>query len=663
MTDAEETKPAASDHAGWAQRWQRELTHAREWLEESRQQGREALKAYLDERPEQPRGKVSKWNLFHSSEVTQQALMYGQVPRVSVERRFADPADDVARVAGEMWERALNSDVEKDTDTYAEALGQCLEDFRVPGLGVARVRYVVETEKVPGKPPLLAEDGTEKAPAVPEAEEVSYECVDTEYVHWEDFLYSPAKVWSHVRWVAFKAEMSKAQLEERFKEAAADVPMRAEGKGKDGDKDKAPSPWARADVWEIWDKDSKAVYWYVEGHSRTLDMKPDPYGLPRFFPCPRPMMANTTTSKAVPKPNYLMAKDLYEEINVLSTRIRMLVGSIRVVGAYDKSGGDALRRMVHEAHENDLIPVDNWAAFAEKGGIKGQVDWMPIDMVVGVVVQLMQVRQTNVDALYQITGMSDIMRGQASAAGTTATEQRAKVQFGSVRMQALQAEFARFATDLQRLKSHIMATKFQDRTILEMSNIEFTPDKALAPQAIAMMRSHAANYRVEVKPEAVSMQDFAAIKSERMEVVGGMAQYIQAIVPMVQLMPGSLPELLEAFQWVIAGMRGASGLESVLDRGVAKAQKAQQEAAANPQGQQPDPKVMAQQMKGQQDQQKVKDELQADLVRINAEVQADAQREQTQAMWNTREAQQKALISAQQRAAQPQVPGRNGRPT
>ena len=91
-------------------------------------------------------------------------------------------------------------------------------------------------------------------------------------------------------------------------------------------------------------------------------------------------MANPTTSKFMPRADFLMAQDQYAQIDELSTRLKYLIKACKVVGAYDKTSTQ-LGRIFSEGMENQMIPVDNWAAFAEKGGIKGSMDFVPIDMV------------------------------------------------------------------------------------------------------------------------------------------------------------------------------------------------------------------------------------------------------------------------------------------
>ena len=642
---SEDDKPMDDSPQGLQNRWTKELDAAKAALEKWHTQGEKVLEAYLDERKNSNASGETRWNLFHANITTLRAMLYGRPPQVTVSRRFADAQDDEARVAGEMLERLLNTDIETDGDGFTEALQNALEDRLLPGMGCVRVRYEVETELGEETPAMLDEaTGRELAPAVPAQESKSREDVETDYVPWRDFLWSPARVWSEVRWVAFRSDMSREAMVKRFGEDVARV-VPLNSKGADGARDANDSrkahPWDRASVWEVWDKDTRKVLWLVRGHSQPLDVKDDTLGLDSFFPCPKPMLANCTTSKVVPRPDYVMAQDLYTDINTVSTRITLLQEAIRVTGVYDKSNPEVKNLLSRNSTQNQLYPADNWAMFADKGGLRGVVDYFPLEQITGAMMALRDYRRELVDALYQVTGMSDIMRGTGDS-GATATEQGIKARFGSVRVQALQDEFARFATDCQKLKAELVAKHFDEATIVSRTNMGKTVDAQLAPQAAALIKSAGAEYRVEVKPEAVSLQDFAALRNERTEAMVGLSTFLQAAGPLMQQMPAAAPYLLQMLQWSFAGFRGASVIEGALDQAIAKAQQ----AASQPQAPAPpDPKLLAQQMKGQQDMQKVQAELQADVVRSRMEVEADAQREQNQAVWNVREQAQKQQIS------------------
>lgn len=645
---------------GWAKRWNTELASSKKELSKFYERGDKAVERFLDERDTD--ASATKWNLFWSGITLKRAIVYGETPKVSVDRRWADADDDVGRVAAEILDRLLNGDIERDDDPYALALQYALGDMLLPGLACVRLRYDFDEEVIPGSPAIpgvVGPDGVERggAPAVPDKVQRTNERVETDYVFWKHFLYGVCSVWHQRPWVAFGNEMSRRQLVKRFGDAGKLVPLNAKRKG-DGLDAKKSTPWGRALVWEIWDEESGNVFWHVEGQRSVLDMTPDPLGLDGFFPCPRPMMANLSTSKCVPTPDFYLTQDLYREIDNVSQRIVKLEQAIIVRGGYNAASPE-LKGLLSKTMENALIPVDNWPAFMEKGGFKGAIEWLPIDQAVSALLALRDYRKELVDNLYQVEGMADIMRGQASSPNVTASEQAIKAQFGSARMQALQNDFARFASEAQKIKAEIISKHFAPETILERCNCANTKDAQLAPQAVALIKSDSSRFRIAVKPEAVSLTDFAALRNERMELLNGVGSYLQIMGGLTQNIPGFGPYGLEILQAMVAGIRGSSAVESILDRAVAEAQK----QAQAQQGQPPPPspeqvKLQSVQMKGQMDMQKEQLKHQNKAQEIAMEVQADAQREQNQMMANTREAAMKAQISAATKAMHPTPPGK-----
>jgi hypothetical protein len=580
---------------GMAAKWSVEMKAASENQKKYIETGEKVVKRFLDNRSDVKTDADTRVNLFSSNVQTLQALLYGKEPKVDVKRKFADPNDDIARLGGEVLQRLLNTDIERDSDTYATALENCLEDRLIPGMGQARVRYEAEFEDQDEVPAILDDTGMELAPKYTPPAVKTEEDVDTDYVQWNDFRWSPCRTWDEVRWVAFKAPMTRDALKARFPEYGEEISIdQTKQFNKDDNDGLKNDPWSRADVWEIWCKEDKKVYWWVKGFDKILDVKDDPLGLDGFFPCPRPLIANVTTTKFLPRCDFVLAQDLYDEIDMVSSRITNLERAIAVRGVYDASN-DAIRRLLSEAVANELIPIQGFEAFKEKGGLAGVVDWLPLADIVGALQVLRDYRSELMNLLYQVTGMSDIMRGQ-STAGATATEQSLKAKFASVRVQRLQNDFARFASDIQALKAEIISKHFDEKTIAERSNIQYMmgADQGLAQQAIALIKSDFYQYRIEVKPESVNMADMAAIKQERSEFLMAISQFFQSTLPVAQAAPWSMPYLLQMLQWSIAGFRGSSTIEGVMDQMVVAANQAIQQAAQQPP--QPDPEMMKAQM-------------------------------------------------------------------
>jgi hypothetical protein len=162
--------------------------------------------------------------LFAADTNTILAMLYGQVPKADVSRRFADPDDDVGRVAGEVLERLLNTDTTRDNDTYAVALGCVYMDFFLPGFGGAICRYST------GEIVKTSTGIDEKTGEEIFAESRPKEDVEIDYVPWKDWLWGPAKVPHQSPWWAKSADMNRAQLVGRFGAIGKLVPLK---KGED----------------------------------------------------------------------------------------------------------------------------------------------------------------------------------------------------------------------------------------------------------------------------------------------------------------------------------------------------------------------------------------------------------------------------------------------
>lgn len=608
-------------------RWLIEITAAKDNQKPWWSLGEKVRKRYLDEGREEnsPR---SRLNLFHSNVVTELSILYGSMPQADVSRRFNDADDDAARVGGEMLERILNTDIECDDDGFRSALRYAVEDWQIPGLGQARCRYEAEFEDGEETPAKMDDEtGEELAPAVPAVQKKSEEQVETDYVHWRDFLWSPARTWHEVRWVAFRAEMTRDACVERFGDKlGSQVPL-VQKRLTDGDDKETPKEaWSRAEVWEIWCKEDKKVRWLAEGMLELLDTKDDPLGLEEFFPCPRPLIANATTAKFMPKPFFELAKNLYDEIDDLTYRIKRLEDMAKVAGAYDAST-EELGRILEEAREGQLVPVKNWLAMSEKGGLQAAIAFLPLKEIVEAIEVLTTKRQEKIQLLFQVTGLSDIIRGQASARAT-ATEQQIKAQFGSTRLQAKQDEVARFATDLQRIKSEIISKLYDVETIISQSNIERSetmvqpppppqpqmpgmppappapmgppqkiPNRPLIEQGVQLIKDQFWQYRIDVKADTIALRDYAALKQDRMEVIQALSALMAQGVPLVQVAgPKALLFVVEAMRWAVAATKGSQQFEATLDKFAAELEQA---AAAPPPPPPQDPKLQTEQVKAQ----------------------------------------------------------------
>jgi hypothetical protein len=556
----------ANTPVGLAQKWQTEIQASQQELLKFHQDANRITQRYLDKRDAYAKDE-SKVNLFWSTMQVLLSMLYARPPKADVARSFQDYDDDVARVSGTILQRLLNRAFDDNVSAWDSAVRQGIEDWLVVGEGQIWLRYEVTTEEYE-VPAVFDEYGQELSPKEM-AERIVNEDAPCDYIYWEDFFYSPARTWHEVRWVARRVFMTKDQLVARFGEKiAAQVPLGNYSK-KDQVNDQSPKhdPWSKAEVFEIWCKEKRKVYWYAKACDIILDVKDDPLGLDGFFPCPKPLVANVTSSNFMPRADYIFAQDQFNELDEINTRITWLTRAARVVGVYDKSA-EGIQRVFNQGTENQLIPVDNWAMFAEKGGIKGQVDWVPIEQVVNAIDHLRQYRQDKVMQIYEVLGISDIMRG-SSKASETAAAQQIKAQFGSTRIQLKQFYIADWITQALRIKAEIICKHFQPETIIKRSNIERTPDAPLAMAAVQLLKDEEMNeYRINIEADSMAALDWAAERDAAVQFMQGLGAFISQVAPMAQAVPQAAPVLLSLLQWSVSKFRVSTQIESVLDQAI-----------------------------------------------------------------------------------------------
>lgn len=623
---------------GSARRWSAEFKAAREALHGWHLSAEKCDKRYRDdgERDDQ------SLNLYAAGVDLKEAVLDASSPSVDVVRRDNDQDDDVARVAAEILKRVLNGDLEREDEGFPKALSLAKQDWLIPGFGTFWLRLERDEEEDGGQEARLDEEGAELAPAVPSTEQPVNEDVKSDYLFWKDALWSPCRVFMQCRWAARSALLSKKSVTAKFGDE--DVPLEVGSDPKD--KTIPKTPWARARVWEIWDKENGCVWWYVDGYRKVLVPKdlaelanedgsiPDPLGISTFWPFPEPLIEGATNSKLVPRPSFSRVQDLYASIDDGTTRIGLLRNAVDASCVYDQTVGE-LGDILNSKGENKAVPAKNYKALAEKGGIAASVMWKPLEAIVAALQQLRDLRKEDIDLLYQVDGTSDIMRGQADEGGTTATEQAIKAKYGSIRGNRSQKRFAAFASDGQRIRGEIICKHFSPETIALRANVTGLPqaDQQLVPAAIQLLKSDGGRFKISVKSESVSLTDFAANKQEALDVIGMIGSFLQAVAPLAQSVPQLGPQFLQLLTAFVSRVKGGDAAEPILDEMVKQVQMmAQQAQAAAMQPKPPDPRMVAEQTKLQTTQVKAGAEqfrAKADVVQTQMEMaQAAAEHQQ-----------------------------------
>lgn len=468
-----------------AQKWQRwsdeyqQACKAR-GMEQWQKRAKAIVKRYRDERADvQGDAEVtqgSRFNILWSNIQTLMPALLAKMPKAVVERRYLDK-DDVGRTASVVLERALT--YELDDGTYLSALKKAVLDRLLAGRGVVWIRYEPRFTAMPGKAQDIPEPGAQEATTDAPQEQVASESAVVDYIDWRDFMTSASRTWEEVWWVDKLVYMTRKELIARFgKEVGSKVPLdwtpAEQGSKAPGAADEADESAKRATVHETWDKRDRKVYWWAKEYKDgLLDERDDPLQLESFWPVPKPLFATLTNDSLVPIPDFIEYQDQAMELDDLTARITALTKAIKVAGVYDASQPE-LKRIFEEGFENELVGADNMAEFSAKAGANGMGHlWLlPIKDMAATLLQLYDARDRVKQVLYEVTGISDIVRGAASQGAKTATEQRIKGQFASMRLNDMQMDVARFARDTLRIMGEMIAEHFDPMTLFEIAGYE-----------------------------------------------------------------------------------------------------------------------------------------------------------------------------------------------
>ncbi len=445
--------------------------------------GRKILKKYRDVRS--PReDAVTRYNILWANVQTRLPALYARNPKPVVERRYKD-RDPVGRTTAEVLERSIEYTLEHCNDFFY-TMRLAVQDYELPGLGMAWVRYEPHFHKPElapeGEPPPDEGRQNEETETQGEAitsdaedeiadERIKYEETKIDYCSWEDCGWSWARTWEEVRLLWKRVYMDRDELRERFTDLT-------EAQIKEIPLDYSPKNLTdttirivrkKAIVYEIHDKTKRKRYWLVKNFPTLLDERDDDLALQRFFPCPRPLMANALSDELLPTPNFTFYQDQANEIDELSTRIVAISKALKVAGVRDTSA-EGLDRLLSEGVENQLVPVEGWAVLKEKGGLKGVMELLPLQEIAEAIGYLREQRTSLIEDVYQLTGIADIVRG-FSDPNETATAQQMKGQFSMIRIQDAQYEVQRFCRDIIRIVGEIIA-QYDIETLKQISGVK-----------------------------------------------------------------------------------------------------------------------------------------------------------------------------------------------
>lgn len=542
-------------------------------------------------------GTAVKFNILWSNVQTLVPATFSKLPAPDVSRRFRDN-DPVGRVAAMLLQRSLEYEIEHYPD-YAASMRQCVFDRFLGGRGTEWIRYEPHFRALESD---LPTDGVEISEDIDEpGEELDYECSPVDYVHPDDFGHSVARTWEEVSRVWRWVYMYEDAVRERFGDEIADtIAYDASPDQKNSYKGGDSTP-KQAKIAEVWDKETKTAIWFSKSMNKFIDERPDPLGLSDFFPCPRPLYATITNGTLVPIPDYKLYEEQALELDVLSDRIDGLIKALKVRGVYD-SAVPELARLFTEGSNNDLIPVKNFAAFAEKNGLAGAIDLVDLEPFAKALKEAYLAMSQVKEYIYEITGISDIVRGQTNANETLGAQQ-IKQNFVGLRLKDMQMGVARFAAEALSIKGQVICGKYSPETIRKISaanqlseadlpyvdqalELLVGPERMADPQA-KQGPNPTRQFRIDVASDSLVQMDEAAEKADRMEFLKATGAFIKEAFPIIEASPEAAPLLVAMLKFGVTGFKVGRAIEGDFDMALDKLKQ----QAAQPRQPKPDPEM------------------------------------------------------------------------
>lgn len=522
------------------------------------------------------------FNIFWSGIETQKPFLYFKRPNPYLER-VNKASSIVDTVACKIIEKALEWDLSQfDFDSVAK---YARNDYLISGCGILWERYNPTFKTIAQS---VSVDNSE-----PKKIEVKdKEVVLSEYLDPLNFIADVEKVgvWEECTWIARKIHMTKKEAISSFGKKVESIIRDFTVKEKEEDYKK------EIIIYEIWDKTTKRVYWLcLDLKDEFLKIEDDPLKLTGFFPCPKPIFATLTNDSLIPVPDFSMIKQMLDELNGVTERMRLTMQALKVSGVYDSSFskmGDIFSKDV------TLVSLTDFDRLKAAGGIRGVIDFVPIEQYITALEALAKRRDDLTQNIFDITGVSDIMRGNSDPS-ETATAVTKKTNFGTLRNQDRQNDMQRFICDLYKIKAEIICEMFEADKLASFISPEDGYDTGIIMKAVALLKEEKMRDMImNIETEEVFNQEQEAQKT--LEGTQTISKMITEAMPIVSSQPLLLPLYKQMIESVAATLPRARQFEAALEKVFASVS----EQLSQPQEQQtptPDPKVEAQMANVQKD--------------------------------------------------------------
>ncbi len=471
----------------------------------------------------------NKQNIFWASVETLKPFLYFKQPHPFIVRAGKN-TDEIESLACKILERALTWDL-KQFD-FDSAVKYARNDFLLSGMGVLWEQYM-PTFKYVGNEMLK-----------------DREQVDTTYINPTMFLADTDKVdvWEDVSWIARRLYMNIEEVCNTFSEDVSRYLYHSFG------------PDSVITVYEIWDKPTRSIYYVSPDYAPDfLQVNGDVLHLSGFFPCPKPIMSTLTNDGIIPVPDYVEIKSVLDELDGVNNRMRLTMQALKVSGCYDNAFPELANILDKDV---TLISLSDFARLKDAGGLNGIIEFAPIKQYVEALQVLAERRRVLIESIYEITGVSDIMRG-TSQHNETATAVTKKTNFGTLRNQDRQNDMQRFLRDLLKIKAEIICEHFAPEFLLSFLSDDERHDMHKAFSAIKLLKQNKLRQMV-IDLETDGCYDQEAAVARILDTLNNINLMIAKSFDVVSKQPALLPLYRQMIESAVATMPNARQFDAAM---------------------------------------------------------------------------------------------------
>lgn len=562
MTDKQRPSTGLGDL--WRKRIETDVKAHRTWREE-------AERVYKLYDQESDKSDAQSFNVLWSNTEIQHGALYSNSAKPDIRKRYSD-TQGPAKEASQLLERAIQYC--QDMSDFDGAIDCAVDDCLVAGMGLPRVRLEVDTG------PVVDEMGQQVVDANGQpAEQVTGVMVLAEHVPYGAFGWEPALRWADVDWCYIKHKKRKADIEKRY-----GVTLEA----KDGKE--LPD---MVDVYECFDKRKREIVILAKEEERPLAVIKDTLKLKDFYPFPKPMMFYEKSSSFTPRPEYIFYEPQAKTLDRITQRIKAITEAIKEVGVYDSSLSSELGSIAKKP-DGYFMPIDGLLTKLNGADWRNVLAALPMEDKIKVLAVLREQQQSEKQEIYELTGISDIVRG-ATSASESATAQSMKGHYADMRFSRKRKVVNYCIRGTFRIMAELLAEHAPTDVLAKMTGVEVTPEIE------QFLRDEVArNFTIDVETDSTIAADENNEREQKLTFLKTVTEYLNNLLPGIQqgMMPLELAK--EILLMVVSGWKYGRSLEDTINSLGDESSPEQQVMQLNQQLEQMNQQLMQMQQQGEQ---------------------------------------------------------------